>query len=179
MVLYRPALIDDCDGVGVVTVSASHSTFIGAIPEEAIDFAWTPAMSAANWRKGFASFTDRRQLFDLAEENGMVLGFVWACPWAHTGGFDASIRALYVRPTAQRKGIGYRLMTRAVSAMRDLGARNLEIGCVRENPSCGFYRHLGGEEIGRRPVTVDRFETEEILFGWNDLTTLLRPGQPG
>jgi L-amino acid N-acyltransferase YncA len=175
VVQYRPASIDDCDSIGLVTVSASHSAFIGAIPEEAIDFAWTPAMSAANWRKDFAGFTDRDQSFDLAEDDGVVLGFVWASPWAYTDGFDASIRALYVRPTAQRKGIGYGLLTKAVSAMRRLGAGNLEIGCVRENPSCGFYRRFGGEEIARRPVTVDRFETEEILFGWTDLATLMPP----
>ncbi len=52
-------------------------------------------------------------------------------------------------------------------------ARSLEIGCIKENPNCDFYRHMGGVEIGRRNAQVDLFESEEILFGWPDLSVLI------
>ena len=61
-------------------------------------------------------------------------------------------------------------------AARRLVAReagSLEIGCIQENPNCAFYRRLGGVEIARRPNHVDRFETEEIFFGWPDIRDLI------
>jgi ribosomal protein S18 acetylase RimI-like enzyme len=172
-VRIRRARVGDCDAIGLVTVTASHSAFIGAIPEEHLDFAWTPTVSAANWRRDFDEFTDRDQLFDVALEGDRVIGFVWARPWADTRGYEASVRGLYILPTRHRLGIGRRLVSHAASAMQRLGAGNLEINCVRENPSCGFYRALGGEEIGRRPVEFDGFETVKILFGWPDIRVLI------
>jgi GNAT superfamily N-acetyltransferase len=169
----RPAAVEDCDAIGLVTVTASHSTFIGAIPEESLDFSWTPEVSAANWRREFGTFTDRGQLFDVALDGDRIIAFVWAIPWADSDGYDASVRGLYVLPTCQRRGIGQRLLQHAASILHDAGARSLEIGCIRENPSCGFYRHLGGVEIGRHAAKVDAWDTEEILFGWSDIQILI------
>ncbi|MEJ2089495.1 MAG: GNAT family N-acetyltransferase [Gammaproteobacteria bacterium] len=168
----RPAGIDDCDAVGLVTVTASHSVFIGVVPEEQLDLTWTPAVSAANWRQSFAGCKDRGQIFDLALEDERVVGYVWARPWADTPGYDSAVPGLYVLPTRQHLGIGRRLLSHAASAMGRTGAQSLEIGCIRENPSCGFYRHLGGREIGQRPASVDGWDTVEILFGWPDIATL-------
>ena len=64
------------------------------------------------------------------------------------------------------------LLKHGVTRLRDAGLRSLEIGCLKENRSCGFYRHMGGVEIGRSQVRVDRYDTEEILFGWRNLSTL-------
>ena len=129
--------------------------------------------SAANWRRDWQRQTDRGQSFDVAEESGRVVGFVWASPWADSDGYDAAIRGLYVLPTRQGTGIGKRLLLHAAGILVERGCASLEIGCARENPSCGFYRHLGGQEIGRRPLRVDRFDTEEILFGWKNIQALL------
>ena len=53
-----------------------------------------------------------------------------------------------------------------------LGFRKLEIGCVEVNPNCEFYHHMGGKEVARRPANVDRYVTEEIMFGWSDMSSL-------
>jgi L-amino acid N-acyltransferase YncA len=172
MINIRDAIIDDCEEIGLVTVSASHSVFIGAIPEELIDFSWTPEISAANWRKSFSENTDRGQSFIVAEEDHRILGFLWAKPWAETTGFEACIQGLYILPTFQRRGIGRQLISYVVAALMQLNMKKLEIGCVVENPSCDFYRHIGGVEIGRRPVKVDHYDTEEIVFGWSDISVL-------
>jgi L-amino acid N-acyltransferase YncA len=169
----RNATEDDCDAIGLITVSASHSAFIGAVPEELLDFAWTPEQSAANWRAGFTTFLDRGQSFQVAESNDRVIGFVWAKPWADTAGYDCCVQGLYVLPTCQRQGVGRRLLSHVAAELHKNNKQSLEIGCVKENPSCNFYRHLGGVEIGARPVKVDSYETSEILFGWPDLSILI------
>ena len=173
VVSMRDAQVEDCDRIGLVTVSASHSVFIGSIPEECIDFSWTPEISANGWRESFAQNTDRGQAFRVSESHGRVIGFAWSAPWAEVEGYDACIRGLYVLPTRQRKGIGRSLLSDAAMILHRNGARSVEIGCVKENPSCDFYRYLGGVEIGSRPVKVDLLETREILFGWPDLSVLI------
>lgn len=102
----RDAQIEDCDQIGLITVSASHSAFVGSIPEQSLDFSWTPEQSAKGWRESFADNTDRGQVFRVVESQSQVIGFAWSAPWAETKGYDASVRGLYVLPTCQRKGLG-------------------------------------------------------------------------
>jgi GNAT superfamily N-acetyltransferase len=172
--LIRPIELRDCEDLGLITVTASRSAFIGNVPEDTIDFSWTPAVSAANWKRdvwGADAGSDMR--FFVAEDDGRVVGFVWDSPGADTPGFEWSVRALYVLPTRQGQGIGRMLLAHVCGILVSEGISSLEIGCVKENPNCAFYRHLGGAEVGRRPAAQDDYETEEILFGWRDLTRLL------
>ena len=142
------------------------------IPELLLDLSWTPEQSAAGWRNGFLENTADGQGFFVAEIDNQGVGFVWSQPQADTEGFQACIKGLYVLPTFQGKGIGRELVAYAVRELLDMNLQGLEIGCVKENPSCDFYRRLGGLEIGTRPVKVDRYDTEEILFGWRDMRAL-------
>lgn len=170
--MVRKVRIDDCEALGRITVDASLTTFADVIPAELLDLTWAPADSAAGWRRTLAEGLGEEEHFLVAEEAGVVVAFVWAVPAADTPGYDAAVRGLYVLPARQRSGIGRRLLGEAVRRLRDAGVRSVEIGCIRENPSCGFYRRMGGVEIGRRPERVDGYNTEEILFGWQDLDQL-------
>jgi GNAT superfamily N-acetyltransferase len=90
---------------------------------------------------------------------------------AHTVGGEGEIKGLYMLPTRHGQGIGRLLVAHAVDRLEQREAiKSLLIGCIRENPSCGFYRHLGGVEAFRRPNAVDNFQTEEIFFSWSDLS---------
>ena len=174
----RDVRVEDCDTLGLITVSASHSVFVGSIPEESLDFSWTPEQSAKRWQESFTENTNRGQAFRVLESHRRVIGFSWSAPWADAEGYDSSVRGLYVLPTYQRRGRGRLLLSDAATILHRDGARSVEIGCVRENPSCDFYRHLGGVEVGRRPARVDAHRTEEILFGWPDITALFSPSIP-
>ncbi len=172
MISIREAALRDCDGIGRVTVAAALATFVDAIPAEHLDLSWTPEQSAAGWRTTLADPSLDRSLFLVAEHQNQIVGFVWAERRADSDGFDGSVRGLYVLPAQQGLGTGRYLFRCAVERLREVGATSLEVGCVQENPSCGFYRRLGGREIGRRPAKVDEYPTEEILFGWPDLEFL-------
>lgn len=172
--LIRPIEPRDCDDLGLITVTASRSVFIGNVPDDTIDFSWTPEISAANWNRDIwgANAGPEMRVF-VAEDDGRIVGFVWDSPGADTPGFEWSGRALYVLPTRHRQGIGRMLLAYVLGFLVSEGISSLDIGCVKENPNCAFYRHLGGVEVGRRPATQDDFVTEEILFGWRDLSQLL------
>lgn len=170
MVMIRPATTDDGDVLGLITVSASLRAFVGQVPEESLDLGWRPEDSAAGWR---TTMRDLRpdQFLLVAEVDHEVAGFVWAGLADGVG--IGEVIGLYVRPTRHGEGIGRRLMAVAVDALVERDSiDSLLVGCVRENPSCGFYRHLGGVEAFRRPAAVDAFATEEIVFAWTDLTPL-------
>ena len=138
----RAGSIDDADDMGFTIVSASHSTFLGHIPEEDLDLTWTPKQSADNWRE---YLSDEEHLlgvdFFVAEVDGTVIGFIMSGADTGRDDFEKSVGALYVRPSFQGKGIGRALLSTAAKACIDRGANTLLIGCIRENPSCGFYTH--------------------------------------
>ena len=129
MIQIRDAKIEDCDEIGLVVVTASHSVFIGTIPEEDLDFSWTPQVSADRWRESFSANTSQGQRFLVAEENDQILGFAWVKPWTQTPGFEACVQALYVLPTHHRRGIGRQLLRFIVSDFLQQNLVGLEIGC--------------------------------------------------
>ena len=171
-VRVRGATLDDAAAIGLVTVSASLATFLGHVPEEDLDFGWTPNDSARGWRRTIGALS-ADEFFDVSDFEDQLVGFVWASTSTGRDDFTTEVRGLYVAPTKQRRGLGRALLRHAATRLAAAGANSVLIGCVRENPSCGFYRHLGGVEVYRRPQQVDRFETEEIFFGWRDLEPLL------
>lgn len=173
----RPLADADVDALGLITVASMLGTFLGVIPESDLDLEWTPAQSAANWHRALAHVQPGER-YAVAEVDGAVVGFVWS---AATSGRteaegriegEAEVRGLFVLPSRQGRGIGRRLLAHAAHQARAQGATSLLIGCIRENPSCGFYRHLGGVEAFRRPDHIDRYETEQVFFRWADASTL-------
>ena len=169
----RHAELEDCDDLGLIIVAASFATFLGQIPEECLDFSWTPAVSAANWRRDFHEISQSDTIFYVFEVNAKVIGYLVATPGAFSDGYQWSVDGLYVLPSRQGSGVGRALLSRLARELHRSGMTSLEIGCVKENPSCGFYLHLGGMRLGTRAANVDAYETEEILFGWPDLSVLI------
>ncbi|MEZ4863757.1 MAG: GNAT family N-acetyltransferase [Caldilineaceae bacterium] len=169
----RPATIDDCDALGLVIVTASLKTFLGNIPEEDFDFSWTPEVSANNWREFFTDGLSPEQFFMVAEMDQRVVGYVWAGRATGRPDYERAVDGLYVLPSVQCQGVGRALLRYVANRLCDEGVNGLLIGCLKENPSCGFYQHLGGVEIFRQPRNYDRYATEEIFFGWRDLQELL------
>jgi L-amino acid N-acyltransferase YncA len=169
----RNAEFNDCNDLGLTIVTASLATFLGRIPEQCLDFSWTPAVSAANWRRGFHEISQSDRHFFVFEVNSKVIGYLLASPGAFSDGYQWSVDELYVLPSHQSSGVGRALLSRLARELLRSGITSLEIGCVKENPSCGFYLHLGGNRLGTRAANVDAYKTEEILFGWPDLSVLV------
>lgn len=170
-VRVRPVSLDDTDALGLITVTASWGAFIGQIPEASLDLEWTPHASASGWRRTLEGLPPDEFML-VAEGDDGVVGFAWAGLSARHRRADGEVKGLYVLPSSQRRGIGRRLVGEVVRRLEHHGVSSLVIGCIAENPSCDFYRHLGGVEAFRRPNTVDRHQTEEIFFRWSDTAIL-------
>jgi len=54
------------------------------------------------------------------------------------------LQKIYVMPSAQKTGLGKRLMETALAYVKaDAGHARVELNVNRENPALGFYRHFG------------------------------------
>lgn len=171
--VIRPATHEDCGALGLITVTSSLKTFLGNVPEEDFDFSWTPAVSADNWREFFDDEWPPERLFLVAEIERRVIGYIIAGELADHPDYERVVNGLYILPSAQGQGIGRSLLSAVATRLGAEGVKSLLIGCLKENPSCGFYQHLGGVEVCRKPNKMDRYETEEIFFGWPDIKALI------
>ena len=81
----------------------------------------------------------------VAATGGEIVGI--AIYGAARGGKYAGcgeLYALYVLDACQRSGIGGQLVNTVENDLARKGYREMIIGCLSENPSCGFYGKMGG-----------------------------------
>ncbi|WP_137679635.1 GNAT family N-acetyltransferase [Aurantiacibacter suaedae] len=108
---------------------------------------------------------NRRQVSDalmLANTHCVVIGAgatgLWHDP-AEAVGFallrkaadEEELLLLAVAPQHRRKGVGHRLLERAMAAARERGSAHLFLEMRDGNPAEFLYRAFGFEQIGRRP----------------------------
>ena len=86
--------------------------------------------------------------------------------------FSWELRSLHVDPAWQRHGIGRRLVARVADQVWKEDSRRLLVRALVENPNREFYEHLGARRLGSQPYDWDGYQTEEILYGWDDINRL-------
>jgi GNAT superfamily N-acetyltransferase len=177
----RHARIDDCPVLGKIIVSATQAAFRGRVPEQCLNWL-TPEESAVNWAKNFTSDQslgpgDYLFVAEAAEE---VIGLAMSAeitsedhyePWIASR-YGHELLSLQVTPVWQRQGVGRRLVSRVADELGKEDATNLLVRVLVDNPNVAFYEWLGATEIGRHPYDWEGYKTEEILFGWEDISRL-------
>lgn len=177
----RRARIDDCPALGRIIVSATQETFRGRVPDQCLNWL-TPEESAVNWAKNFTS-DDSLGLGDqqfVAETEKEVIGLAMVSEITAEDNYEPHIASRYshellslqVAPLWQRRGVGRRLLSRIADELAKQNITHLLVRVLVENPNVAFYERLGAIRIGKRPFEWEGYETEEILFGWEDLSTL-------
>jgi hypothetical protein len=58
--------------------------------------------------------------------------------------------------------------------LRDEGAHGLLVRTLADNPYKAFYERMGAVPVGTQPYNWEGYETEELLYGWDDLDSLRR-----
>jgi ribosomal protein S18 acetylase RimI-like enzyme len=86
---------------------------------------------------------------------------------------DAELTAIYIKPIAQRGGVGRRLVALVTHYLQQVGAVALLAWVITDNqPARRFYEELGAELLVEQPFTWDGLDLMEAGYGWNDLTAL-------
>lgn len=127
----RRAREEDADAVGRVHRSAIRELCRTHYTDEQIE-AWSGPRPPGRFEKAI-----REREFYVAEEGGEVVGFGNLNPEA------CEVEAVYVAPTAARRGVGTELLRTVEARARELGLRRLRVDASLN--AVGFYERAGYE----------------------------------
>jgi len=177
----RHARIDDCPALGRIIVIATQDAFRGQVPDQCLHWL-TPEESALNWAKNFTSDQSLEpgdSLF-VAETQKEVIGLAMVSeitpeynyePYI-AGRYSHELLSIQVAPLWQQQGVGRRLLSRIADGLSKEQATHLLVRVLVDNPNLAFYERLGAIRIAKRPYEWEGYETEEIIFGWEDIGRL-------
>ncbi len=177
----RVPVVDDAPQMGTVMVESFLSAHRGQMPEAAYRkrvAEWTPEVSAQAWARALAELADgraERNVILIAEDDyGGVLGLVSG--GAADGDLSytlAEIGALYVLPARRGQEIGRSLLRAAAACLAERGFTELRISVLSANlPARGFYRAMGGGEIGQGTTDEGGYLLPTTVYAWPDMSTL-------
>ena len=165
-ILIRRAIPSDAAGIARVRIDTWRDTYRGIVPDEylaRLDY-------AADLPRFENYLADERTFFFVALNAAQeVIGF--ASGGAERDGLPGcpgEVYAIYILPACQKSGIGRRLIH---ASFEELSARGLfpaVIWALEQNPACGFYRRIGGVQVGSKTIEIGGRELIELGFGFSD-----------
>lgn len=185
MTTIRPATERDAAGIANVYVDAWRSSYAAILPHRVL-LGMSYERQAREWSWVIRNRAEVQPVIVAAEAEHGVVGFAsfgrarsgdWPAGRGFAGERDAKvgeIYTLYVRPEFQDGGIGRRLLTAAFAAMAGKGFGCGFLWVLRDNPSRYFYERVGGKMIAERQEHLWGCATDQICYGWPDLTQAIR-----
>ena len=82
--------------------------------------------------------------------------------------------ALYLLDNVKNKGFGKILFNKAIKELIDMGHKDMIIGCLVDNPSNGFYKHVGGKLVDNSPLKLPNNQCLiENIYYYSNIKELL------
>ena len=166
--LIVPAGPGDAADLARLHVECWRETYAGILPWPYLK-AMNTGVHARRWRSQLTA-AKAGEVVLLAEGPSGLIGY---CAGAVEDA-TAEIFTLYILRSAQRGGLGRRLLSAAAQGLTAQGARSLHLAVLSENRAArGFYEHLGGAFIGERPVRGWGGGLMEARYQWRDIRALI------
>ena len=173
--MVRPAAQADILGIARVHVSAWRETYAGLIPQEVLDNLSVDER-AAMWRRALSEGSATSLL--VCEHEGEVVGFTAVGPEREKHvRYTGELYAIYLLAAFHGRGYGGALFRGAVRSLEAAGHNAMRLWVLEDNPTRGFYEHLGGELHGRKTITMMGATLTEVAYGWSKLPDSLLNGQ--
>ena len=87
--------------------------------------------------------------------------------------YTAEILALYILPACWRQGLGRQLMAQAALRLQEKKHKSLCLWVLEKNMrGNAFYKALGGQRCGKKPVTIGTQTLTDVCYGWRDTAPL-------
>jgi ribosomal protein S18 acetylase RimI-like enzyme len=176
-ITIRPASPADAASIATVHVASWRESYAGMLPE-AMLLALSIAERTERWRGilGEASSMEGTAVF-VAEREGQTVGFASGGAWRdcglHAQGLTGEISAIYVLQSAQREGVGRRLMKAVAHALSERGHRSASLWVLRDNqPARSFYETLGGVVVAEKEDHREGVVLIEVAYAWRNLAAL-------
>ncbi len=161
----------DAGDLARVHVRAWRETYRGQLPDAYLA-RMSPPLHARRWRHQLT----RAAAGDVVLAAESAEGLVGYCGAHLLDGTDrGEVSTLYVLRSAQRRGLGRRLLGGAARVLAASGACALDLWVLNGNtPADAFYAHMGGVAVGERAVRGWGGGLRETLYRWSDISDLTR-----
>ena len=171
-VSVRSATVADAPAIARVHWDSWVATYTGVFPQQSFD-EFPLARRERLWAReaGLNAVPERRSQLLVAFDGADVAGFASVGPYRvqsadpAEAADDGELRALYLAPGLQRRGIGRRLWRGAVQQLRLAGFGALRLWCIAGNDDAeAFYRAMGAERIGSMPFDAHGVPLREHCY---------------
>jgi ribosomal protein S18 acetylase RimI-like enzyme len=155
----RPATLEDVAAIAEIHVRTWQVAYADIFPPVVLG-AQSVDERAAMWTRTLAN-----PAFDvLVAEDKAICGFVCLGPSERVPG-TGEIWAIYVDPSAWRRGVGSMLLDRAVERLTERGFAEAVLETLaRSTQSCGFYESHGWEAGETRREEFRGVPEELVLY---------------
>ena len=169
MATVRKATVEDAVAVARVHVLSWQETYAGIVPQSYLD-----ALNIDTRAKYWATHLQNPDAFDIyvGEVDGEICGIAAgdrAREPEH--GYEGEILLIYVLKAAKGKGLGRMLMREVRAFLEKKEIQRVMLWVLKDNPSRGFYEHLGGKQFKQKNVPIAGTELVEVAYGWEDMTS--------
>lgn len=164
---YLAATPADALALATLHTLSWRRNYRGILPDSLLDGPLDEEQLAV-WRDRLSSVRPERQLILLAQDRGVLRGFV-SVLLDQEPAWGARLENLHVHPEAKGQGVGKALLSRARDWVEAVTPGNrMHLWVLAGNPAAiAFYEHLGGEVTERSVWRLPSGEeVPEIRFLW-------------
>lgn len=173
-IVLRVAGRDDAAAVAHLHTAVWRDTYRTLAPPAAFE-ALNETHRLARWTEILSAPSGKLRTL-LADDGGRVVGFAaGGSPGDAAFGGRGEVKYLYVDRSMARRGVGRRLLGAMAAIFRDERYSGMALGVVEGNdPAISFYRAMGGTLAGRYRDPGPLWRSENLVFAWDDLATLIQ-----
>lgn len=157
----------DAEGIASVHVASWKTTYKGIISDSYLS-QLSVEKSKQSWNWTFRHLRPDEGVYVALNDEGTIVGFASGGRNRNVEfGHDGELYAIYLLKDFQGQGIGRSLFRAVVESLESKGLSSLMVWVLHRNSSEGFYKALGGKEIGRKEIVIGSERHLEIAYGWD------------
>ncbi len=171
----RAARLEDAHGIARVHIDSWRTTYPGIVPDSIL-VRLNYGDRERWWHNILSNPEHAVAVFVALDDAGKVVGFAsGGIPQKPVADYDCELYTLYLYAELQGRGLGRKLLHQVTRTLADRGYRSMVVWVLADNPSRGFYEHLGGTYVMEKEIKIgDDNPLQEIAYGWPDMQAFLR-----
>lgn len=154
---------DDCGEIAHIVTISWNETYKGIVLDEFLDNLNKNEKERA--KNCFEDFNEKTNHQYVLEVENKIVGFI------NVGASDeidfnnyGEIFALYIINGYKGFGFGKKLIEVGIKELKNMGFNKMIIGCLEENKSNEFFKHIGGKYIRKRNCEKLKLKENVYLF---------------
>ncbi len=154
---------NDCFAVAKIVTIAWNETYRGIVNDEFLDNLYLNEQErATNSYKEFDENTNHQYVLEI---NNEIVGFI-NVDASDEGEYNdcGELYALYLINNYKGYGYGRKLFDIAIKELKSMGFTKMIVGCLADNPTNDFYKHMGGKLIKQRVFEKLQLPENVYLF---------------